>query len=268
MFRFNKANLLHNLEILFVLSYMDLKVKYRGSFFGFFWSFLKPLLQFLVYYSIFGVILKIGNGHDYALQLFFGVLIWSWFAEATSLGLIAYISKKTIISKIKTNKTYPPLAAYLTPTMNYFLNFTIFLLAYLLFVSTIPHVLSLQNLLVFVLSIGAISVLIISVNLMLANLNVMYRDIQPIWELVLTYGVFLTPIIYHLPIPKKLEVLYYSLNLLALPLLSLKSIFFVNQDPIYQHLNLLVPYCISLSLLAMLSLYSYKKLSHKMVDFL
>lgn len=269
MIKINKANLLHNLEILLVLSYMDLKVKYRGSFLGFFWSFLKPLLQFVVYYSIFGLILKIGNGHDYALQLFFGVLIWSWFSEATTLGLNAYISKKTIISKIKTNKTYPPLAAYLTPTMNYLLNLSIFFLAYLLFVSAIPaHIISLQNLIVFFVSLAAISAFIISLNLIIANLNVMYRDIQPIWELVLTYGVFLTPIIYHLPVPKKFEMLYYSVNLLALPLLSLKSIFFANQEPIYQHLNLVLPYCVSLMLLMLLSSYSYKKLSHRMVDFL
>jgi ABC-type polysaccharide/polyol phosphate export permease len=269
MSRLSPSNILHNIEILLVLSYMDLKVKYRGTFLGFFWSFLKPLLQFIVFYTIFGKIVKIAHGPDYALQLFFGVLIWSWFNEATSLGLIAYINKKSIISKIKTNKTFPPLAAFLTPTMNYLLNLCIFFVVYVLFMPGFPaNVLSVETVLVFIFSLSALCLVLISCNLILANLNVLYRDILPMWELVLTYGVFLTPIIYHVPVPQKYEWLYYSINLLAFPLMCLKSVLFVNQPVIYQNTLLLSCYLISLSLLVSLAIFTYKKLNNKMVDFL
>jgi len=252
-----------------VLSFMDLKLKYQSSFLGFVWSFVKPLLQFLVYFSIFGLILKISTEQDYALKLFYGVLIWAWFSEATGLSLNSYIGKRSIISKIKTNKLLPPLAAYLTPTINYFLNFLVFIFAYILFAKSKPEVIfSLNNLIVFSGSFIAISLFIVSMNLILANLNVFYRDFQPIWELILTYGVFLTPIIYRLPIPKQYEGLYYCVNLLAFPLQNLKTIFFANQDRIYCNFWLLFCYVAVLSALFLFSLYAYRKSKDKIVDFL
>ncbi|MFA6408870.1 MAG: ABC transporter permease [Gammaproteobacteria bacterium] len=259
----------HNLETLCVLSFMDLKLKYQSSFLGFLWSFVKPLLQFLVYFSIFGLILKITTEQDYALKLFYGVLIWAWFSEATGLSLNAYIGKRSIISKIRTNKLLPPLAAYLTPTINYCLNFIIFILAYIFFAKSKPEsIFAIINVVVFVGSFVAISLFIIAINLILANLNVFYRDFQPVWELILTYGVFLTPIIYRLPIPKQYQTLYYCTNLLAFPLQSLKSIFFENQDKIYCNGRLLICYTISLSVLFLFSLYIYKRFKDKIVDFL
>ena len=131
-----------------------------------------------------------------------------------------------------------------------------------------PDLFSLYNLMIFVLSLGCLSLLIIAVNLILANLNVLYRDIRPIWELVLTYGIFITPIIYHITIPPKYQLLYYSTNLLALPLEALKSIFFVAQEKTYLLPHLLPCYFVSLAVLCLVSLYTYKKLSHKMIDFL
>lgn len=265
----NKSKIFHVFELLLVLSFMDLKVKYRSSALGFFWSFLKPFLQFIIFYIIFAKILSVADGNDYALKLFFSILIWSWFSEATSLGLNAYLGKKSIISKIKTNKLYPPIAAFLTPSMNYALNLVIFFLAYLLFTRHFPaHLLSLQNGMVFLFSLFSISLLIVSLNLMLANLNVLYRDIQPIWDLVLAYGVFITPIIYRIPIPKHYETLYYSLNLLAFPLMNLKSIFFAEQAPLYHNLTLLSCYTFSLFTLFFIAYFVYEKLHQKMVDFL
>ncbi|OAI48192.1 hypothetical protein AYO45_01230 [Gammaproteobacteria bacterium SCGC AG-212-F23] len=267
--RFSKTHIFKTFEILLVLSYMDLKVKYRSSILGFFWSFIKPFLQFLVFYSIFARLLPIADGNDYALKLFFSILIWSWFSEATTLGLNAYIGKKSIISKIKTHKLYPPLAAYLTPTMNYCLNFIIFAAAYVCFMPAFPeHIFTWSNTLIFFVSLFSISLLIVALNMMLANLNVLYRDVLPIWELVLTYGMFLTPIIYRIPIPKHYEPLYYSINLLAFPLVNLKSIFFTSQPALFGDTAIVTGYCIGMVVLLVAAYYCYRKLSHRMVDFL
>jgi ABC-2 type transport system permease protein len=259
----------NNAEILLVMSYMDLKQKYQNSTIGFLWSFLKPFLQFLAYYFIFAKILSVGSGSNYALRLFYGVLIWSWFAEATSLGLTTYIEKKSIVTKIKISRFLPPLAAFMTQAMNYLLNLIIFFIIYAVGMHRFPpHLFSFYNGIIFVLSLGCISALIIAVNLILANLNVLYRDIRPIWELVLTYGIFITPIIYHISIPTKYQLLYYSSNLLALPLEALKSIFFIDQEKTYLLPHVLPLYFTSLTILCLISLYTYKKLSAKMIDFL
>lgn len=261
--------ILNPFQIILVMSIMDLKLKYQNSALGFLWSFIKPLMQFLVYYIIFSKVLKTATGHDYALRLFFGVLIWAWFSEATNLGLNAFLGKRSIITKIKTNKTFPIISSYLTPTMNYSLNFLIFIATYLVLVKAPPeHVVSLPHFLVFIYSMTCISMFIVSMNFILANLNVLYRDMQPIWELVLTYGIFLTPIIYQIPVPEKYETLYYSVNLLALPLANLKSVFFSDQLPMYTNMTLMLSHLTVLLCLFGASLWTHHKISDKVVDFL
>jgi ABC-2 type transport system permease protein len=186
------------LEKLFILSLMDLKLKYHRGFFGFFWSFFKPLSQFFAYYLVFGIILKIGKVSYYPLELFLGVLTWSWFTESTSQGVVCFINKKSIITQIATNRLYPPFAAFLAPTMNYFLNLIVFFCAYLcwgdsgLFIET--HYSVLHALFVFLLAVSIISLIILSLNILLAYTNARYRDIQSFWELILMYGMFVTPI--------------------------------------------------------------------------
>lgn len=259
----------HELELVLVLSFMDLKLKYQNSVLGFFWSFIKPLLQFFTYLFIFGTILKVSADPDYPLQLFFGVLTWAWFSESTNLGMAAYINKQSIITKIKTNKLYPPIAAYLTPSMNYCLNLLMFIVAYILLVKHPPlHVLSIQNLLIIFESYLALSIIIISLNLILANLNVLYRDIQPIWELILNYGVFLTPIIYVLPIPERYATLYYFLNPLSFPIINLKSVFFVNDKALYSNPDLVIVHAVAILLLMIMARVVYKNINHRVVDFL
>lgn len=109
-----------NKEILFVISQMDLKTRYQNSKIGFLWSFLKPLLQFFAYYTVFKVFLKIDVSEDYPLRLFLGVLLWNFFVEATGNGLNSYIGKKSIVTKIKIDKEILPVASYLTALMNFF----------------------------------------------------------------------------------------------------------------------------------------------------
>lgn len=259
----------HSLETIYILAVMDLKLKYQNSFMGFFWSFVRPFLQFLVYFSIFGVILKISKQQDYALALFYGVLVWTWFSEATSLGMNSFIGKKSVITKVKINKLVPPLAAFLTPTINYCINLIIFAIAYLSFgKEPLAYVFSFAHLFLFVYSILCIIILINALNIILANLNVYFRDVQQIWELILTYGVFLTPVIYTLPIPPKLQVLYYSLNLLAYPLQNLKSVFFSSQLPIVWNFKITCFYLIALLFWSLVAWIVHRKLSGKMVDFL
>ncbi len=262
-----KRNSMQNLQILILMSFMDLKLKYQSSALGFFWSFLKPLLQFVVYYTIFGKILHVGQGSDYALKLFFGVIIWAWFAESTGLGLSAFIGKKSIISKIKINRILVPLAAFLTPTMNYFLNFLIFFVIYL-WILPIHPVFDFFRICLIFYSLFCISLFIITCNLLIANLNVFFRDMQPIWELVLMYGVFLTPVIYQIPLKKNMEIYYYSINLLAFPLVTMKSAFFAGSltfdfySPIFWSYNTVLLLEFGLALLV------HFKLSKHVADYL
>ena len=120
----------HSKEVLLTISQMDLKTRYQNSKIGFLWSFLKPLLQFFAYYTVFRVFLKIDVSEDYPLRLFLGVLLWNFFVEATGNGLNSYIGKKSIVTKIKIEKEILPMASYLTALMNFLLTMIIFIIMF------------------------------------------------------------------------------------------------------------------------------------------
>ncbi len=212
---------------------LDLKLRYQNSKIGIIWSLLKPLMQFFAYYLAFGVILKVSDEPDYALRLFLGVLLWTFFAEATSNGLNCYISKKVIITKVKINKFILPLSSYLTALFNYALTMVIFSLVYIVYLIQGKVVFNLNRIMAFLLFFIGYSLFIVSVNVILANLNVLFRDIQTLWELVLMFGVFLTPIMYSLNIDEKYLGIYYSANPLALPIEQMRSLFFKPNDCCY-----------------------------------
>ncbi len=258
-----------NKEKLIVMSFMDLKLRYQNSLIGFLWSFLKPLMQFGVYYTVFGIILNVGSGVEYALQLFFGVIVWTFFAESTSTGLNSFVSKASIVSKIRINKLVPPISSFITPFFSFCINFTIFYVLYMIAYNDVLSQISLSNYSLFVISFIQISVLIISLNTILSFLYVFFRDMQQIWEIVLVYGVFLTPILYKIPVPEQYQVLYYTVNPLAFPLENMKVAFFSDYSTVLiYNFNIWTTHTIFLLIIVYLSYRVKKKFENNIVDYL
>ena len=257
----------HTQEVLMTISRMDLKTRYQNSKIGFLWSFLKPLLQFCAYYTVFKVFLRIDTSADYPLRLFLGVLLWNFFVESTGNGLNAYISKKSIVTKIKIKKEILPIASYLTALMNFGLTMIIFFIIYNVFFQHNAFIYSFASLFSFLIFLVLYSVFIVSVNLILATINVLFRDLQNIWDIILMYGVFLTPIIYTISIPNKYLNAYYFLNPLAYPIEEMKASFF----GITGHWNSpshLISFLLSLVLWSLIAIIVKHKLSFKVVDYL
>ena len=257
--------MIHNKEVLFTISQMDLKTRYQNSKIGFLWSFLKPLLQFFAYYTVFRIFLKIDVSEDYPLRLFLGVLLWNFFVEATGNGLNSYIGKKSIVTKIKINKEILPVASYLTAFMNFLLTMIIFIIMFVIQKKIIIN--SVFSFLNFVFFLLLYSVLIISINIILATVNVLFRDLQNIWDIILTYGVFLTPIIYTIAIPKEYLKIYYFLNPLAYPIEEMKASFF-GISGTWQSLEHFISFILSVIFWVLIALIVRKRLGLKVADYL
>ena len=252
-------------EILFTISQMDLKTRYQNSKIGFLWSFLKPLLQFFAYYTVFRVFLKIDVSEDYPLRLFLGVLLWNFFVEATGNGLNSYIGKKSIVTKIKIQKEILPMAAYLTAFMNFLLTMVIFIIMFVIQKKVIMT--SFFSLLNFIFFLMLYSILIISINIILSTVNVLFRDLQNIWDIVLTYGVFLTPIIYTIAIPKAYLKIYYFVNPLAYPIEEMKASFF-GVSGVWQSPAHLLSFILSVIFWVLIALIVRKRLGLMVADYL
>ncbi|MDD2773936.1 MAG: ABC transporter permease [Elusimicrobiales bacterium] len=262
------AALRRNLELAAVLGFMDVKLKYNGSFLGFLWSFIKPLSLFILYYAVFGVIFGGGRNPQYALKLFFGVIVWVLFVESTSLALTVFVCKKSIVSKIKLDNILLPAAAFAAPLVNFALSFCIFSAAYCVFHPAPLAALTGGNMALFAFSFLTLGLFTVTVNILLSNLYVLFRDLQPAWELALTYGVFLTPIMFELKIPPRYSFLYYCVNPLALPLQNLKAVFFKSGEALYADAPLMAAHTLLVAGLFCFSLLAHKKLNKIALDYL
>ena len=264
----NSEGLKHNIELVYTLGTMDLKQKYQNSTLGMLWSFLKPLLQFIVYYFVFGVTLKIDESADYPLRLFFGITVWTLFTDGTSMGLSSYLGKKTLVTKVRVNMILIPISAFYTAALNFAINLGIFLLLYHFLMPSPFAIYTVGNFLQFVVSLVLYGVSIVSLNIVLATLNALFRDIQSIWELLMMYGVFLMPIIYPISLDEAYMPIYYFFNPVAFPLINLRTIFFGAGNFLWSDSKYVVAYIAGITMWVMLAWLVNAKLKHKVADYL
>lgn len=90
---------LHKKFLVYNLVSRNLKVKYRRSLLGVFWTLLAPLCSALVYYLVFKVIIKVQKP-DYLVVIFSGVMAWSYFSNTLTEGVSHYVDLQALISKI------------------------------------------------------------------------------------------------------------------------------------------------------------------------
>jgi len=173
----------------------ELKARYRGSFLGFFWSFINPLLLLLVYSFVFTVVMP--SAHDeriepYALFMFCGILPWTWFSSSLSESANVLIGHGNLIKKVLFPAEILPIVTVLSNMVHFFLGLPI-LIAFLIYywrpitigeIAWFPVVVAVQALFTTALA------------LILSALTVHFRDIKDLLANVLTFWFFATPIIY------------------------------------------------------------------------
>src|SRR6202022_1286493 len=115
------TNLLRELAI------TEYKVKYQGSLLsGYVWSFAKPLLLFGVLYFVFTRFVKLGAGvPDYALQLLLGIVLWSYFNDATVRGMSSIVDRGDLIRKVYFPRAIIVIAASLSSLITLALNLVV-----------------------------------------------------------------------------------------------------------------------------------------------
>ena len=110
-------------ELTLLLAHTDFKLRYFGSALGYFWSLMRPLLFFGVIYFFFTVILHVGKGiPNYGVYLLTGIVLWTFFAEATGNAVSSLVAKETILRKVRFPRIALPLAVTLTSVFNLSLN--------------------------------------------------------------------------------------------------------------------------------------------------
>lgn len=186
------SELWKNRSLIILLALNDVKLRYKNSFLGFVWSFLEPLLMLTILYFVFTNVIKT-DIENYALYLLIGLIMWYMFSRATTMGLTSLTDKSHILQKLYIRKEIFVISACLTAfTMMIFElgAFFLFLVVFQFIPPLTIFLLPLMLIELFVLSVG--------ISLLLSVLNVYFRDIKFIWQVIMQAGFFLTPIIYTL----------------------------------------------------------------------
>ncbi|ROT86430.1 glycosyl transferase family 9 [Bifidobacterium mongoliense] len=170
----------------------DFKLRYQGSFLGVLWSVLKPLMLFAVMYVVFVRFLKFSDGTPtYAVSLLCGTCLWSFFSEATSMGMRAIVDRGDLLRKIH----FPNYIIVASTTMGSMISLLINLIV-IIFFGFFGHAEFTWRVLLVPFSIVQLYLLGLGVALLLGTLYVYFRDVSHIWEVALQALFYATPVIY------------------------------------------------------------------------
>lgn len=204
-------------NLIWQLAWSEFKLRYKNSILGYFWSLLEPMLMLLVLYVVFSNLMKVQVEY-YQLFLLLGIILWSFFSRATTIGMFSIVGKPSMVKKIYFPRDIFVISSCITALlMSIFesLIFVMFMAFFRVPISINLVYVPLILLFLFILSLG--------VSLALSSLNVFYRDVQFIWQVFLQAGYFVTPILYTLDIfPQNLQK-FVLLNPIARILISARD---------------------------------------------
>jgi len=178
-------------ELLRNLVLRDIKLKYRGSVFGFFWSLASPLLMVATYTVAFKYLLQV-RSDDFVFNLLLGILNWTFFSASVMMSTASVVGAGALIKSVAFPRVILPVATVLFNLVQFLLTITVFLpVAFLVFghppsiaVLLFPVILALQILFT------------TGVAFALATVTAFFRDVTHIMEIALGILFWTTPILY------------------------------------------------------------------------
>lgn len=189
-------------QLIYTLVARELKARYRGTFFGFLWSFLNPLLLLIVYSVVFGIFLPQGpnriegidiKGLNYSIFLFTGLLPWLWFASSLLESSNVLLAHGNLIKKIQFPLEVLPIMTVVTNMIHFLLGLPILVL-FIIFMAKGFGL----TLWIFFLPVAILVqfIFVMGLSFLVAALTVHFRDLRDILANLLTLWFFTTPIIY------------------------------------------------------------------------
>lgn len=195
-------------ELLYFLTWRDVKVRYKQTALGAAWAIIQPLLTMTIFTVIFGNFAKIpSDGLPYSIFAYTALLPWTYFAQAISRSGASLVGSANLITKIYFPRLIVPISAAVAPLVDFAIAFVI-LLGMMAWFGIAPNwgvlILPLFLLLAFVMALA--------VGLFLSALNVRYRDVGHTIPFLIQFWMYASPVAYPVSlVPERWRPLY-SLN--------------------------------------------------------
>lgn len=182
-----------NRYLLRLLVDKEIQVRYRGSVLGILWSYIKPGVQFLVFYIAMGLFLGLERGmHNYAVYLFSGMIAINFFSEGFGNGARAMVVNSALIRKIYLPRELFSLSTVWVALVHFVPQIVVMLLACFA-VGWHPSLLAFESILA-----GMLIVMLLSygLGLIFGVANVFFRDSENIVDMLLMVATWFSPVLY------------------------------------------------------------------------
>src|SRR5271157_692738 len=182
-------------ELIYFLTWRDVKVRYKQTLLGAAWAILQPLLMMFVFTIFFGRMAGVSSGGlDYPLFAYAGLLPWTFFATAIAAAGNSVVGSERLITKIYFPRLAVPFASVGAAVVDFLIAFGL-LIAIMVYDRVAPG----WGLLFVPVIFGAILLAALGVGTLLAALNVAYRDFRYVIPFLVQLWMFATPSVYMQP---------------------------------------------------------------------
>jgi len=177
-------------ELMGFLIWRDLISRYKQTVIGIAWAVVRPLVTVVTFTVVFGRLAALPSGGiPYSLVVAAGTLPWQFFSSAVAASASSLVGSSNLITKVFFPRLVVPVAAV-------FFNFVDLAICLLLVIvyATVVGVSPGWQLLALPLFLGLCAILAIGIGILMATLNVVYRDIQHVLPFLLQVGLFVSPV--------------------------------------------------------------------------
>jgi len=246
-------------ELIYFMTWRDLKVRYKQTLLGASWAILQPFLTMVVFSIFFGELAKVPSDNvPYPIFSYTALLPWTLFSKALQDASKSLVSSSHMITKIYFPRIILPLASILAGVVDFIIAFLV-LLGMMWYYQIVPNI-NIWTLPLFVLLALTTA---IGVGLWLSALNVLYRDINYATHFITQFWLFITPIAYPASMVPEQWKLVYALNPMAGVVEGFRWALLGSSDP--PGLTLLVSVSVALFLLIS-GLFYFKRMERLFAD--
>ena len=176
--------------IIFSFAKSDLKIRYRNSVLGIFWSLIEPLLMLGVLFVVFSTMFKF-EIPNFPIYLLVGIVCYNFFKNGTVFALNSLSNRSTLMTQIYFPRSIPAISSGITAAIMLILELVVLAIFIVIF-QFVPPI----TILFLPLILALLFILVLGIALPLSVLNVKYKDTEFIWMVIVHAGFFLTPIFY------------------------------------------------------------------------
>ena len=194
-------------ELFYILSWRDIKVRYKQTVLGVAWSVIRPILTTIIFTFIFSRIAKLTSPTPYALMVFAGMLPWQFFSNALTESSNSLIGNANLITKVYFPRMIIPASSVITSLVDLAISFGIMLIMFAIYgIAPSWHIIffPLFVLLAFTCAFG--------IGLYLTAVNVKYRDFRYIIPFIVQFGLYVSPVGFNSFVISEKWRMLYSLN--------------------------------------------------------